>query len=166
MGKGKPVILALLAVLGLFGQNVAVAQKAGKGPQNAANPSVGLGLASTPGLNSPVGLPAAAMNPPGQARSASSAGLAPPGLSSQPNGGSGPGQSVGNGTSAQMTAPGAAQSASSAGLTPPGQSNQPNRGASDDKSGEAKEKPASLTGTSTDSASVLEARLSQLPTCR
>ena len=125
MAKGKTVIPVLLAVLGLFGQNVAVAQKAGKGPQNAANPSVGLGLASTPGLNCPVGLPAAAMNPPGQARSASSAGL-----------------------------------------TPPGQSNQPNRGASDDKSGEAKEKPASLTGTSTDSASVLEARLSQLPTCR
>ena len=125
MGKGKPVILALLAVLGLFGQNVAVAQKAGKGPQNAANPSVGLGLASTPGLNSPVGLPAAAMNPPGQARSASSAGL-----------------------------------------TPPGQSNQPNRGASDDKSGEAKEELASLTGTSTDAASVPETSLSQLPTCR
>jgi len=84
MAKGKTVIPVLLAVLGLFGQNVAVAQNAGKGPQNAANPSANLGLAPTPGLNSPVGLPAAAMNPPGQARSASSAGLAPPGRGDKP----------------------------------------------------------------------------------
>jgi len=43
---------------------------------------------------------------------------------------------------------------------------QPNRGASYDKSGEAKEELASLTGTSTDATSVPETSLSQLPTCR
>lgn len=152
MGKGKPVVLALLAALMLSSQNLAYADKGGRGP-HAANPSVNLGLPAIPAMGNGVGLPAAAM-------------AAKAGPGSTPFGGSGPGQSAGNGVSAQMAAPGATRSVSSAGLTPPGQSNQPNRGAPEDNSGEAKEKLAALTGTSTDAASVLESSLSQLPTCR
>lgn len=96
MDKGKTVIPVLLAVLGLFGQNVAVAQKNGKGPQNAANPSVNLELTSGPGLNSPEDLPVKAKNPPGASKSASSAGLAPPGhTKNQGRGASGPDLSLG-----------------------------------------------------------------------
>jgi hypothetical protein len=115
IGKGllqerKPFALcaALLAALILSSQNLAFADKGGRGPHDAANPSVNLGLSPIPKLGTGVGLPAAAM-----------AAKTAPG--STPLGGSGPGQSVGNGVSAQMAAPGATRSASSSGLTPPGQ---------------------------------------------
>ena len=111
MAKGKTVLLASLAALMFLGQEVAVAQKGGNSALHAATLSVKLGLPETTGLNSPVGLAAAAKNPPGEARSASSAGLAPP-----------------------------------------GHGDKPVRGASDK--------------TSIGAVSDLEARLSQLPTCR
>jgi len=113
MGSGKPVILALLAGLMLSGQDVAVAQKGALWPQPAAFPSVNLGLSGIPNMRTPVGVPAAAMAAkagpestpfggsgpghgagkgdsaqmaaPGSTRSASSAGLTPPGQSNQPN---------------------------------------------------------------------------------
>ena len=155
MQKRKPLAsnVTLVAALMLSGQNIAVADKGGLGPNPAAIPNVNLGFTAIPKMGTPVGLPAAAM--------ASKAG---PG--STPFGGSDPGQSVGNGTSAQMTAPGATRSASSAGLTPPGQSNEPNHGASGKKSGHAEEHLASLAGTSTDAPLVPETSISQLPTCR
>jgi hypothetical protein len=191
MSVEKRVYLALLAGLLLSGQGVAVAQKGPVGPQSAATPNVNLGLPPMAKAGASIGLPVAALAarttpaavPPagpvpgqaavpaqvavtGAATSASSAGLTPPGLSSIPNGGAGPGQGAGNGSSAQTTAPGAAKSASSAGLAMPVQSNQPERGANDDKSDEAKEKLASLTKTSTDTTSAPAHRLNQLPTCR
>jgi len=84
MAKGKTVLLASLAALMFLGQDVAVAQKGGNSAQHAATPSVKLGLPETPGVNTPLGLPAGALTPPGATRSASSAGLTPPGRSDQP----------------------------------------------------------------------------------
>lgn len=120
MGKAKPVVIGkglaqkrnpfalcavLLAALMLSGENTAVADKGGLGPHPAAIPNVNLGLSAIPNMRTPVGLPAGAM-------------VASPGAT--PFEGSGPGQSAGNGTSAQMAAPGAARSNSASGLTPPG----------------------------------------------
>ena len=174
MGKGKPVILALLAAATLAGHGVVGADKGGVAQNTAAKPNANLGLSAIPSMTTRVGLPAGAMAA---------------GQGATPFGGSGPGQGVGNGTSAQMAAPGAARSASSAGLTPPGQSKQSNRDASfkdtagvttleqskqlsrdasseDSKPSEAKEKLATLTGAATDAASGPAASLDQLPTCR
>jgi len=67
-----------------LGQDVAVAQKGGNSAQHAATPSVKLGLPETPGVNTPLGLPAGALTPPGASQSASSAGLAPPGHGDKP----------------------------------------------------------------------------------
>ena len=142
MGKRKPVILALLAGTTLACQGVAVADNGGVAARHATIPSANRGPAAIPSLG-PVGLPAGAMG----AKTA-------------------PGQIAGSGSSAQTAAPGAARSASSAGLTPPGQGNQPNRGASDNKSGDAKEDLATLTGASTDAASTSQTSVDQLPTCR
>ncbi len=123
MQKRKPLAsnAALLAALILSGQSVAFADKGGVGPHPAAIPNVNLGLPAIPKMGTGVSLPAAAM-----------AATAGPG--STPLGGSGPGQSVGNGVSAQVAAPGATRSASSSGLTPPGQDHSRGAPAGDQRS--------------------------------
>jgi hypothetical protein len=77
MQKRKPLAsnAALLAALMLSGQNIAFADKGGSGPHHAAIPNVNLGLSAIPNQ----------VTAPGAARSASSAGLMPPGQSDQPN---------------------------------------------------------------------------------
>jgi hypothetical protein len=79
MGQGKAVILALFVAAVLLGQSRALADKGGVPNRNAAVPSVNLGLASAPVVGNRIGLPAGALNAPGAARSASAAGLLPPG---------------------------------------------------------------------------------------
>ena len=154
MGKGKRVILALLAAATLAGHGVVVAEKGAVAPNPTAIPNVNLGLSAIPNFRTTVGLPAVAM-PARIGPEATAFAI------------SGPGNSASKGASAQTDAPGAKRSASSAGLTPPGQSKQSNRDASDDnKSSEAKEKLAALTGTATDAASGPAASLDHLPTCR
>jgi len=96
MAKGKTVLLASLAALMFLGQEVAVAQKGGNSALHAATLSVKLGLPETSGVNTPLGLPAGALTPPGASRSASSAGLARPGHTKEPGrGASGPNLSLG-----------------------------------------------------------------------
>ena len=156
MGKGKRVILALLAAATLAGHGVVVAEKGAVAPNPTAIPNVNLGLSAILYSRTTVGLPAAVM--PARA-----------GLGSTSFGSSRPGHDlpVGKGASAQTDAPGAKRSASSAGLTPPGQSKQSNRDASDDNtSSEAKDKLAALTETAMDAASGPAASLDHLPTCR
>jgi hypothetical protein len=79
MGKGNAAVLALIVTAVISGQNVALADKGGVPIRNAATPSVNLGLAAAPAVANRVGLPAGALNAPGAARSASVAGLLPPG---------------------------------------------------------------------------------------
>ena len=110
MQKRKPLAsnVALVTALMLSGQNIAFAEKEGVGRNHAAIPNVNLGFTAVPNMRAPVGLPAAALAPKA-------------GSGSTSFGGSGAGESVGNGSSAQTTAPGATRSAPSSGPTPLGE---------------------------------------------
>ena len=115
MQKRKPLASSsmLLAALILSGQDIAVADKGGAALNPASTPNANLGLGAIPNFRTNVGLPAVAMppkagtgstpiggsgpgqnegkgasaemDPPGATRSASSAGLTPPGQSNQSN---------------------------------------------------------------------------------
>lgn len=138
---------ALFIALLLSGQTVAFAYKGGHGPANPAIPNVNLGLAAMPKTGAGVGLPAASAAAlkagpvsipaggsksylgvgngvtaqsaaPGASRSASSAGLMPPGLN----------KNTGQGQGAQ-------NSVSNAGAFPPGQNGNSGKGAENSTSG-------------------------------